>query len=725
MALILRNTKGSKLTNGEVDGNFTHLDERIDATNVRVTTLEESEAGGYNLIEITYSELRSSLMNVGDPLSPGCYYLITDFKTCYDQPNYDYNKNSILTGNYKAASVNPIVVLAISEREIAIDAYQPEHPNDKIKYDWQWNATEVTAGVAYGRITERIDAFNNRTDYDHRYIQFRRYKYYEPILSNPYVGTVNLTALNTTNMTVIGTGTNFTELSTGSILSFDYQGNYAIFKVLVVISNTQMIIHGNSVIGDITSAKIYPVSDEGYMSYYQNNIISELADFQEFYTFNYDQTVANNYIGNYLYDYVENNFILANNVFGGSFNYVNNRFGDFCYNNSFEDDCTENTVENYFRGNITNNDFDDNIIGNYFQNNIITSDFQDNTIGNYFSENYIFGYDGDHNFSDNVISNYFENNSIYAYFERNHIGLNYYNNRIFYNCYDNAIKNSMYNNEIGNILTYNSYTFEKNNIDYRFEENEIYQNFSKNTVGNEFKGNLITGWFEDNFIRNQFANNEVEDDFYYNNIQNFVLDNNFQGTFYDNKVGNWCVGNNFNDTSNNDIKGGFEGNQLGNNFNNNVITNYFSNNSTGSDFTNNQINAYLNNVDFTFNYGKILTVSYTMSGDGIDGVYNSVVGTTDLLGVNATFNIEIVSGELFSVSVQEPGKLYVVNEVITVPGSSVGGVNVVLTVTSLYTQPVVNTETSATIVQNSNLENKLFYLGSAGIEYVNIIESYD
>jgi hypothetical protein len=715
MALTLRNVKGSKLTNGEVDGNFTYLDERIDTTNTgvldietRLTDLEVSEGSSLNLKEILYADLRSALMNVGDPLIPGCYYLITDYKTCYDQPNFDYNGSPILTGNYKQSIVKPIVVLATSAREIAIDAYQPEHPNDKIKYDWQWNVTEVTAGVAYGRITERIDEFNNRTDYDHRYIQFKRYKYYEPGLNNPYAGTVNLTAIDSTTMTVVGTGTNFTSLSNGSKIVFDYYGNYKVFEVLVITSDTEMVIRGNAIIGNLTDVKIYGVSDEGYISYYQNNVISEIADFQEFYTFNYDQTVANNYIGNYLYDYVENDFILANNVFGGSFNYVNNRFGDFCYNNSFEDDCTENTVENYFRGNITNNDFDDNIIGNNFQNNIITSDFQDNTIGNYFSENYIFGYDGDHDFEDNIIHNYFESNHIYANIERNTIGDNCYSNRIFYNFYDNAIKNSMYNNDIGNVLTHNNYSFEINIINHRFEENEIYGNFNRNSVGNEFKGNLINGSLDDNFIGNQFANNEIVDGFYGNIFGSYNLDNNFQGTFYDNKVGNWCASNTFKD------------NTVGN-----IIAHSFYDNQTGSYFQYNQINTQLNSIDFTVNYGKISTINYNMSGIGIDGIYNSVVGTANLLGVNATFNIEIVSGELFSVSVVDPGKLYVINEVITISGSAVGGTDVVLTVTGLYVQPVVHTETSATIVKNINLEDKLYYLGSSGIEFVNITESYD
>lgn len=34
------------------------------------------------------------------------------------------------------------------------------------RFNWTWNQTEVTGGTAFGRIIERIDEFNNRTDFD-------------------------------------------------------------------------------------------------------------------------------------------------------------------------------------------------------------------------------------------------------------------------------------------------------------------------------------------------------------------------------------------------------------------------------------------------------------------------------------------------------------------------------------------------------------------------------
>jgi len=126
-------------------------------------------------VEVTYSELVDKI--TGETLNTGSYYIITDFRTCYDQPDYNNVKDPITTGIYKSAdTVSPIVVLATSANTISIDAFQPEFPFDKIKYDWTFSTTEKTQGPAFGRITERIDNLNNRTDYDHITILLKRYR---------------------------------------------------------------------------------------------------------------------------------------------------------------------------------------------------------------------------------------------------------------------------------------------------------------------------------------------------------------------------------------------------------------------------------------------------------------------------------------------------------------------------------------------------------------------
>ena len=146
---------------------------------------------GTSLISTTYSELKS-LYDAGS-LQAGSHYLISDFKNCYDQPDYDLGGNSITTGNYKTdGETSPIIVFATAANKLAANAFQLDFPKDSIKYDITFNETEVTNSPARGRITERIDEWGNRTDYDHRAILFRRYDnyYYEETDKHP--GTIEL-----------------------------------------------------------------------------------------------------------------------------------------------------------------------------------------------------------------------------------------------------------------------------------------------------------------------------------------------------------------------------------------------------------------------------------------------------------------------------------------------------------------------------------------------------
>lgn len=73
MSLVLRSNINRRLTVQEMDGNFTYLE----------NLAQTGGTGGGGVIEKTYSQL-VSLMNTS-ALAPGTYYLITDFRTCYDQ----------------------------------------------------------------------------------------------------------------------------------------------------------------------------------------------------------------------------------------------------------------------------------------------------------------------------------------------------------------------------------------------------------------------------------------------------------------------------------------------------------------------------------------------------------------------------------------------------------------------------------------------------------------
>ena len=216
MALITRqygpNPKGSKLTIEEMDDNLLWVN---------------------NLTEVTYSELVGLIDD--SELVPGQHYKITDYRTCYDQPLHDVN-GGFSGANYKQADVDPIIVLATSANTLAADAYQPSYPNDKIKYDWTWNETEITSSSALGRITERIDEWNNRTDYDHRVILFKRWRTYYYNTSNPEDGLVTING----GTTVTGNGTFFTNLTEGDYINIKGKN----YKITLISNDTSMEVEG-------------------------------------------------------------------------------------------------------------------------------------------------------------------------------------------------------------------------------------------------------------------------------------------------------------------------------------------------------------------------------------------------------------------------------------------------------------------------------------------------
>jgi len=129
---------GSTFTGGTVSGG-TSFPEGLSATTISATTYLNLPNTCGCVTEVTYSELVDKI--TGDTLSVGGYYLITDFQTCYDQPDFNYDGSPITSGNYKQGSIEPILVLAISSNTISDVAYQPSYPNDKIRYDWTWSLT--------------------------------------------------------------------------------------------------------------------------------------------------------------------------------------------------------------------------------------------------------------------------------------------------------------------------------------------------------------------------------------------------------------------------------------------------------------------------------------------------------------------------------------------------------------------------------------------------------
>jgi hypothetical protein len=660
---------------------------------------------------------------------------MTDFQTCYDQPNYDTDGIPITTGNYKTGTTEPILLLAISTTGFSPTVYSTLHPQDKISYDITWDITEVTSGPAKGRITERIDEFNNRADYDFRSVQFIRYVGY--FSERYYEGKISLTG--STGL-VNGTGTTFTtDFTVGDIFGVYAPGingiaSFQYYEISSIVSNVEMYVTGRT-LADVSNVYYSAgIRLPNYMNPFQCNITGTTNDeFAEYYTFN-----NNNNFNTYLGDNVNyDTFILSNNVFlSGA--YRNNTFGGNVVGNTFNDSMDSNTIGPVCRYNIITNDFernsigsnfqyniidcdmDSNQIGNYFENNMLgdadAQDFDFNRIGSYFTNNFLTFNNNDFinnnigdTFNNNIIDSGFRNNTIVGDFNQNLIINESFNdNFIGDNFYDNIIPVSFTSNNIGD-------NFNTNTIYFEFRKNSILNGFNLNTIGdinnsgflfennqimNNFKGNDIQSYFWSNQIKTDFKGNQVFDEFGFNNIGFGCVPNTFSGLTIHNNIGDYfefndcygsfsynTIGTNF---RSNVVQDGFgfggssnEGNRIGNNFNDNTIGEYFYNNTIPDNFTDNTVgdyfqwnivDTYVDNIDFTTNYGNISGITYFATGNtATDSSYGNVGGTTNGNGVNALFQIDVISGSVINVSVNNSGKLYVIGDIITILGTSIGG----------------------------------------------------
>jgi hypothetical protein len=683
-------------------------------------------------VEVTYDELYS--LYTGGTLTSGIFYLMTDYQTCYDQPNYNSDSSPITTGNYKTGTTEPILLLAISTTGFSPTVYSTLYPQDKISYDISWNLTEVTSGPAKGRITERIDDKNNRADYDFRAVQFIRYVGY--FSEQYYAGKINLD--NTTGL-VNGTETTFTnDFTVGDIFGVYNSGfglgSFKYYEISSIVSNVEMYVTGRTLTNATNSYYSSGQRLPDYMNPHQCNITGTTNDeFAEYYTFNDDDNF-NTYLGDNV-NY--STFILSNNVFLNG-PYRNNTFGGNVVGNTFDEDMDSNIVGPYCQYNIITDDFDRNIIGSYFQYNIIDCDMESNQIGNYFEFNMLGDSDGSdfdfnqigsyfnsnfltlnydfygnnigESFYNNIIDSEFRNNTIAGNFNLNLFINNYFNdNFIGSDFYGNIITQNFYNNEIGHGFDNNSISGETHNnrIGDQFENNTIYGDFNDNQIFNEFKGNITYESFYKNRLDWGFGGNQISGYCGDNTFGPMIDSNDFLGDVYQNTfkggVFSNTIGNNF---ANNNIGYGFSGNIIGEDFGNgynapqgNTIGNYFIDNTIGEYFYNNTIadnfqdnevgnyfqwnviNTNINDTYFTLNYGNITGFSYTAAGTGAtNNTYSGIqaCGTTQSMGVGASFNVEVSGGTVIGVTGAMEGRLYQNNDELTILGTQIGGVTGVI-----------------------------------------------
>lgn len=462
------------------------------------------------VIEVTYSGFYTLAST--NNLIQGSYYSITDFQTIYDLPDYFPDGSPRLDINTITTGVDPIIVFATSNNTISTDAYQISYPNDKIKYDFKWTSTEINGTPTTGRITERIDEYNNRTDYDHRTVEFKRYQSYE--VNTQLTGTIS--DYDCTTGVVVGVGTIFlSEVNPGDILVFNSINSLGYYiGVRVVNVNTDTLIdvvidasYGGTVFtGD--NMDFYNSYTNGYYLDYKEVYVgqSDDGDYSLVPTFKLNGYTLDNYIGNHSSYYINGSspilleFLLSNNVIGTTSQ--SNNFGDISYNNSFIGKSIRNRISGLFYNNVMRDMFMDNKIGSYFYKNVFSSQMLNNYIGDYFNNNISLG-------------NLFDNNQIQNNFENNIFSNDVNSNIIGNNCYGNTSYSSFNYNVIGNNFSYNQMINNKT----EFSNNRIGNYFSSNQIGNVFSSNQIGNYFGDksksgaNLIGIEFLNNQIGDYF--------------------------------------------------------------------------------------------------------------------------------------------------------------------------------------------------------------------
>jgi YD repeat-containing protein len=391
--------------------------------------------------QITYS----NLYNLSGNFATGSCYLITDFESIYDQPDFYYDgvPKSVLNvkGKY-GLPYQPIIVMATSKDTLSPDAYQPFYPKDKIKYDFTWNKTELDHD-AKGRITERIDSNGNKTGYDHRTIRFKRYQNYDR------VGSVLGSVTDFNCVTGDAAGIGFSSLSVGDIILLDStqtrggDRTYTIgLKVKTTIDDTNIVMEVDSLYsggvpgnqslnsGSLIIPSNYSFSGASY-TYLKATANGNFDSYKEIYfgqsddedfddtvyTFtsigfgaSINSSIVNNTIADYSKVYLNitnNTLILPNNVFFGTSIYNNNITGLF-YNNTLFNDFKNNNISNSF--------YNNDIFNGFYNNNIDVAEFSNNSISGGFRYNLISGQSFIYNIlkdlRQNLINSSFDNNLI-------------------------------------------------------------------------------------------------------------------------------------------------------------------------------------------------------------------------------------------------------------------------------------------------------------------------
>jgi len=346
-------------------------------------------------ISATYAEFYTLI--TGGNLQVGRTYILVDFQTVYDQMDFDAGGSLKPTLVTKTGATEQIWVYALSNNQIASKAYSATYPNDQIQYDWTYNATFVNGSPAKGRISERIDENNNRTDYDHREIKFIRYDngsgVFNVINDNGNASQEFLTFVQNFTGGTVKDNWLGDFYSVGASVGQEYANN--VFHGSFVVSNTSSaLFHTNTFSGDVNS-NTFSGDNINY------NTFSGYVNSNTFSGGDVSSNTFSGYVNSNTFSGNVNNNTFSGNVNGNTFGYVyNNTFSGYVYRNTFSGyvntntfsggDVYRNTFSGYvntntFSGYVSNNTFSGDVNYNTFSGNVFNNTFSGDISGNTFT----------------------------------------------------------------------------------------------------------------------------------------------------------------------------------------------------------------------------------------------------------------------------------------------------------------------------------------------------
>ena len=349
--------------------NFAVQDILGQTKNITGQMLSDFVGGG--IVEVTYNEATANITN--NTLEAGRFYLMTDFQTVYDQPDYDDASTPKTTVVTKTAPVDPILLLATSANTFAKEVWRPSTPQHRLEYDINFSQTEVMGAPAKGRITKCIDEFGNETHYDHTVVLLKRY---ESVSGSGIFNSFWDTGFGSTEVLTFGNGCvgnkigdNYYELVGGFAVSSNVLGVESLGNTIGISSN-------NNTFGNYTQYNTFGISSNNN-TFGNDTYSNTFGNYTQYNTFGND--AGNNTFG----DDTNNNTFgnnTNNNTFGNNTN--NNTFGISSNNNTFGNDTYSNTFGNYTQYNTFGNDAGNNTFGDDTNNNTFGNNTNNNTFGN-------------------------------------------------------------------------------------------------------------------------------------------------------------------------------------------------------------------------------------------------------------------------------------------------------------------------------------------------------